>query len=385
MIRQSVASVAAGSRLFPPKSKNRKFRQSLPGERPIKDDDYHLGEGSASLMTKRLAVETVAQIIESCAAGHENAAEALSMALGADCEIAVGEPTQFDQDSLPSYWDGTGLVIEFELTAGSLTAVLPTSGEQFPDWSQEVDRADKKQLNELARQLGQALLPKLLKGDAPGARVAENLQNALTTICESNTTSHLPLTLDSGSEQRTLSLFWEVGTAEQVLAGQEGDPPAEAEKSTPVATETAAAPVRPAGPPEPPAAPPAPPAGPPAPPAGATAPPSPRKRIQYEDLEDGLAQLPPLARSLLKIRVPVKVTLAETKIPIRRVLEIGPGSILQFNKSCEAPLTLEAGDQAIAIGEAVKVGDKFGLWITTIAMPDERFWVLNGNASQRVK
>jgi flagellar motor switch/type III secretory pathway protein FliN len=174
------------------------------------------------------------------------------------------------------------------------------------------------------------------------------------------------LTVDSGSEKRTLSFFWVVGTAEQVAADQEVDQPAEAEESTPAATETPAAT--------------APPAEPPAPPS-----PPPRKRIHYEDLEDGIAQLPPLARSLLKIRVPVKVTLAETKIPVRRVLDIGPGSILQFDKSCEAPLTLEAGDQAIAVGEAVKVGDKFGLWITTIAMPDERFWVLRGNASQRVK
>jgi hypothetical protein len=77
-------------------------------------------------MAKRLAVETVAQIIESCAAGQEDASEALSMALGADYEIAVGEPTQFDQDNLPAQWDGTGLVIEFELTVGSVTAVLPT-------------------------------------------------------------------------------------------------------------------------------------------------------------------------------------------------------------------------------------------------------------------
>jgi flagellar motor switch/type III secretory pathway protein FliN len=102
-------------------------------------------------------------------------------------------------------------------------------------------------------------------------------------------------------------------------------------------------------------------------------------------LEDGLRQLPPFARSLLKIRVPVKVTLAEAKLPLNRIIQIGPGTILQFDKSCEAPLTLEAADQEVAIGEAVKVGDKFGLWVTSIAMPDERFWVLQGGAPKRVK
>ena len=44
------------------------------------------------------------------------------------------------------------------------------------------------------------------------------------------------------------------------------------------------------------------------------------------------------------------------------------------------------GGQPVAVGEAVKVGDKFGLWITAMAMPEERFWVINGkNAYARVK
>ena len=36
-------------------------------------------------------------------------------------------------------------------------------------------------------------------------------------------------------------------------------------------------------------------------------------------------------------------------------------------------LDLEAGDCKIAYGEAVKVGDKFGLRIATIVPPEERF------------
>jgi flagellar motor switch protein FliN/FliY len=40
------------------------------------------------------------------------------------------------------------------------------------------------------------------------------------------------------------------------------------------------------------------------------------------------------------------------------------------------------GDQEIAVGEAVKVGDKFGLWVTSIAMPGERFWVLQGERAK---
>ncbi len=39
-------------------------------------------------------------------------------------------------------------------------------------------------------------------------------------------------------------------------------------------------------------------------------------------------------------------------------------------------LELQVGNRPVATGEAVKVGDKFGLRITAIAMPDERFNVV---------
>lgn len=84
-------------------------------------------------------------------------------------------------------------------------------------------------------------------------------------------------------------------------------------------------------------------------------------------------RLPRYTRSLLHIEVPVIVTLAAKKQPVAQVLELGPGSIIHFDKSCEEMLDLSVGDRRIAQGEAVKVGDKFGLRITSLILPDERF------------
>ena len=36
-------------------------------------------------------------------------------------------------------------------------------------------------------------------------------------------------------------------------------------------------------------------------------------------------------------------------------------------------LSLSVGNRPIASGEAIKVGDKFGLRITSMTMPEERF------------
>ncbi len=91
-----------------------------------------------------------------------------------------------------------------------------------------------------------------------------------------------------------------------------------------------------------------------------------------------LASLPPYARSLLRIRVPVMVTLATTRLSLKRILQLGPGSIVPLEKSCEEPLTLQVGNHDLAVGEAVKVGDKFGLRINSMVMPEEKFLAIRG-------
>ena len=93
--------------------------------------------------------------------------------------------------------------------------------------------------------------------------------------------------------------------------------------------------------------------------------------------------LPGYTQSLLHVRVPVVVTLAEKKQALGRILELGPGSIIQFEKSCEEMLELEAGGRPIALGEAVKVGDKFGLRITSIILPNERFKPVSPRQAKR--
>jgi flagellar motor switch protein FliN len=98
--------------------------------------------------------------------------------------------------------------------------------------------------------------------------------------------------------------------------------------------------------------------------------------LRAADLDERLAQLPTYTRSLLRVEVPVRVTLADTDLPLKRILELGQGSIIPFAKSCEEPLVLSVGTYNVAVGEAVKVGDKFGLRITSMVMPREKFFPL---------
>ena len=89
--------------------------------------------------------------------------------------------------------------------------------------------------------------------------------------------------------------------------------------------------------------------------------------------EDAFSRLPAYTRSLLKIGVPVVVRLATKKQSVSEILELGPGAILKFEKRCDESLDMCVGDRKIAAGEVVKVGDKFGLRVSSIALPAERF------------
>ena len=97
------------------------------------------------------------------------------------------------------------------------------------------------------------------------------------------------------------------------------------------------------------------------------------KRVEKPTLPITSGDLPPYTRSLLRTKMPVVVILADKRKRLSQIVELVPGSIIQFDKSCQAMLDLEVGNQAVAAGEAVKVGDKFGLRITAMVLPDERF------------
>jgi len=94
-----------------------------------------------------------------------------------------------------------------------------------------------------------------------------------------------------------------------------------------------------------------------------------------------IAGLPGYTRSLLRIEVPVVVTLASTEQAVKRILDLGPGTLLHFKKPCDEPLTLSVGNCDVAVGEAVKVGEKFGLRITSMVLPAEKFVPLGGKTN----
>ena len=75
---------------------------------------------------------------------------------------------------------------------------------------------------------------------------------------------------------------------------------------------------------------------------------------------------PAEVKRILSINVPIIVKLAERRLSMAEVMRLGVGAIIEFSKRSEEPLQLLINNKPIALGEAVKVGENFGLRITQI-------------------
>jgi flagellar motor switch protein FliN/FliY len=70
--------------------------------------------------------------------------------------------------------------------------------------------------------------------------------------------------------------------------------------------------------------------------------------------------------------------LLEIEVPVGEVMRLGVGAIIEFNKSAEEELDLLANNKAIGKGHAVKVGENFGIKISTIGSVKETIRKLGG-------
>ncbi|MGN6387260.1 MAG: flagellar motor switch protein FliN [Verrucomicrobiota bacterium] len=75
-------------------------------------------------------------------------------------------------------------------------------------------------------------------------------------------------------------------------------------------------------------------------------------------------ELPPNFDMFLDVPVGVTVQLGATQLPMRDVLQLAPGSVVQLNKLADAPVDLLVNDKLVARGEVVVIENRFGIKIT---------------------
>jgi len=75
---------------------------------------------------------------------------------------------------------------------------------------------------------------------------------------------------------------------------------------------------------------------------------------------------------LFDLELPVSVELAHKNVLISDILQLGEGSILEFDKMAGEPVDLLVNNKKIAEGEVVVIDDRFGIRVTNLLDPSER-------------
>ena len=86
-------------------------------------------------------------------------------------------------------------------------------------------------------------------------------------------------------------------------------------------------------------------------------------------------QRDPLQRADLRLLYDVEMTLTaeigRTRLPVRQVLELVPGSVLELDRAAGAPADLMVNGRLIARGEVVVVDEDYGIRITEIVSAEQ--------------
>lgn len=96
----------------------------------------------------------------------------------------------------------------------------------------------------------------------------------------------------------------------------------------------------------------------------------------FENLSPEPAGLSPEAAKNLElvmdIPIQLSVELGRTKMPIRNLIQLAQGSVVELNELAGEPLDVFVNGCLVAQGEVVVVNEKFGIRLTDIITPSER-------------
>lgn len=101
---------------------------------------------------------------------------------------------------------------------------------------------------------------------------------------------------------------------------------------------------------------------------------SPVQRARFAPLAEELEDTggPSNISLLLDVNLRVSVELGRARLPVREVLNLAPGHVVELDKLAGDPVDILANGRLIAKGEVVVVDDQFGVRITEIVSPRQR-------------
>ena len=80
----------------------------------------------------------------------------------------------------------------------------------------------------------------------------------------------------------------------------------------------------------------------------------------------------PTLTRLKQVPVQITVELGRRRMRIAELLQLGPGSIIELRSAAGDPLDVRVNDRLVARGEAVSIGDSYGIRIVEVVSDEEK-------------
>lgn len=75
---------------------------------------------------------------------------------------------------------------------------------------------------------------------------------------------------------------------------------------------------------------------------------------------------------ILDVPVQLSLEVGRTRIPIRNLLQLNQGSVIELERAAGEPLDVFVNGMLVAHGQVVVVNEKFGIRLTDVVSPAER-------------
>ncbi|WP_366919502.1 flagellar motor switch protein FliN [Hydrocarboniphaga sp.] len=75
---------------------------------------------------------------------------------------------------------------------------------------------------------------------------------------------------------------------------------------------------------------------------------------------------------ILDVSVTLSMEVGRARIPIRNLLQLNPGSVVELERAAGEPLDVYVNGTLIAHGEVVVINDRFGVRLTDVVSPTDR-------------
>lgn len=253
--------------------------------------------------------------------------------------LEMGESGVWSEDELDEAFQGPGLITLFQFGEEAMLGLIPAN-IPLPDWYTDPGDSESSRLQTLALEFSMNLVPMDL-GDVDEFKTyhVDNLLKEVKQCAPSDWAALLRINLFSGedgsdgqSPSAVIPVIWPLTKPPvTTTADAEPDPASQPEPSSEQTTQTA----------------------------------SPVNRASSPPLEQN-----PLQR-INKLPIQAVVRLASKKIELKQLLSLCPGSLIAFDKPCEDPLELYINNQLYCQGEAVKIGENFGLKVDQVGFKNE--------------